>query len=46
MKAQLKIVSINRPSHSIIIKTNTAFVKNKLLGLKQVGFIDVHENAA
>jgi hypothetical protein len=43
MKAQLKIVSINSPSHSIIIKTNTVFVKNKLLGLNQVVFVDVHE---
>ena len=37
------IISVNRPSHSIIIKANTALIKNKLLSLKEITFIDVRE---
>ena len=38
---QLKVISINRPSHSIYIKATAAFVKSKLLPAKEVIFIDV-----
>ncbi|WP_170971188.1 S8 family peptidase [Ilyomonas limi] len=41
LKSDLKIISVNRPSHSIVVKATGNFIQKKLLPLKEVLFIDV-----
>lgn len=41
LKDDLKIISPNSPSHSIIVKTTPKFIRDKLLSMKEVIFIDV-----
>ncbi len=41
MKGQVKIISVDYPSHSVVVKTTGRFLKDKLLPLKELIFVDV-----
>ncbi|RYZ28655.1 MAG: T9SS type A sorting domain-containing protein [Chitinophagaceae bacterium] len=37
---EIKVLSINRPSHSVVLKCNAVYIKNNLIGLKEIIFVD------
>ncbi|MES1217367.1 MAG: S8 family serine peptidase [Bacteroidota bacterium] len=41
IKGQLTILSVDEPSHSVLVRTSAKFIKDNLLSLKEVIFIDL-----